>query len=49
MQKLDEIIKLWKRYVDHTITYIKSDLIMDVIDIFTKFKENIKFTYEEKQ
>ena len=46
MPKLQKVIKSWKRYVDDTITYIKPDIITDVIDILNKFHENIKFTYE---
>ena len=38
-------MKPWKRYVDDTITCIKPDFIMDVINILNKYK-NIKYTYE---
>ena len=37
-------MKPWKRYVDDTITYIKTDSIMHVLDILNS--QNIKFTYE---
>ena len=43
--KLEKGMKPWKRYVVDTITYIKPDFIMDVIDILNKYHENIKFTY----
>ena len=33
MPKPEKLMKPWKRYVDDTITYIKPDFIMDVIDI----------------
>ena len=44
--ELEKCIKTWKRYVHDTITYIKPDFIMNVIDILNKFPKNIKFTYE---
>ena len=44
MPKLEKLMKSWKRYVDDTITHIKPDFIMDVIDILNYFHENIKFT-----
>ena len=44
MSKLEKFMKPWKRYVVDTITYIKPDFIMDVIDILNKYHENIKFT-----
>ena len=46
MPKLEKFMKHWKRYVDDTTTYIKSNFIRDVTDILNKFHENIKFTYE---
>ena len=39
-------MKPWKRYVDDTITYIKTDSITRVLDILNGFHKNIKFTYE---
>ena len=39
-------MKPWKRYVDDTITYIKTDSITCVLDILNGFHKNIKFTYE---
>ena len=44
MSKLEKFMKPWKRHVVDTITYIKPDFIMDVIDILNKYHENIKFT-----
>ena len=46
MPELEKFMKHWKRYVDDTTTYIKSNFIRDVTDILNKFHENIKFTYE---
>ena len=46
MPQLQKFMKPWKRYVDHTITYIKTDSITCVLDIFNGFHKNIKFTYE---
>ena len=46
MPKLEIFMKHWKRYVDDTTTYVKSDFIRDVTDILNKFHENIKFTDE---
>ena len=46
MPKLEKFMKPWKRYVDDTITYVKSAFIIDLINILNKFHENIEFTYE---
>ena len=46
MQKLEKLIKSWKRYVDDTTTYIEPDFITDVINILNKFHKNIKFTFK---
>ena len=46
MPELEKFMKPWKRYVDDTITYIKPDVITNVIDILNNFHQNIKFTYE---
>ena len=46
MPQLEKIMKPWKRYVDDTITYIKTDSITCVLDILNGFHKNIKFTYE---
>ena len=48
MPELQKFMKLWKRYVDDTITYIKPHFIANVIDILNKFHQNIKFTFEVK-
>ena len=39
-------MKPWKRYIDHTMTYIKPNFITGVISILNKFCENIKSTYK---
>ena len=44
--ELEKFMKPWKRYVDDTITYIKLDFITNVIDILSKFHQNIKFKHE---
>ena len=36
-------MKLWKRYVDDTIPYIKPEFITNVINTLNKFYQNIKF------
>ena len=46
MPKMEKFLKTWKRYVDYTITYIKSNFITGVINILNKNHENIKFTYK---
>ena len=46
MPQLQEFMKPFKRYVDETITYIKTDSITRVLDIFNGFHKNIKFLYE---
>ena len=37
--ELEEFMKPWKRYVDDTITYIKSDFIRDAINSLNNFYE----------
>ena len=46
MSQLAKFMKPWKRDVDGTITYIKTDSITRVRDILNGFHKNIKFTYE---
>ena len=46
MAEQDKFMKPWKRYIDCTITYIKSDFIRNVINSLNKFHENIKIIHE---
>ena len=41
--ELEKFMKLLKRYVDDTITYIKPEFITNVINNLNKFYQNIKF------
>ena len=41
--ELEKFMKLLKRYVDDTITYIKPEFITNVINTLNKFYQNIKF------
>ena len=38
----------WKRYVDYTIAYVKTDAIDHVLSILNSFHGNISFTYEQE-
>ena len=44
--RIREITKPLKRYVDDTITYIKPDLVTNIIDILNRFHQKIKSAYE---
>ena len=41
-------IRYWKRYVDHTICFVKSGTINYVITKLNSFDSNIQFTFEEE-
>ena len=38
----------WKRYVDDTNAYVKTDAIDDVLPILNSFHGNISFTYKQE-
>ena len=44
--KLQEIMPIWKRYVDDTFTFVKKNHISEVIKEINSFHPNIKFTHE---
>ena len=46
---LSNVMSLWYRYVDDTITFIQDDKIDYVLEILNNFHPSIKFTYEKKQ
>ena len=43
---LSEHLACWKRYVDHTICFIKNDSIDYVISVLNSFHPSVQFTYE---
>ena len=45
---LSSYMTSWKRYVDDTIAYVKTDAIDHVLSILNSFQENIWFTYEQE-
>ena len=47
--KLSEHMMPWKRFVDDTITCIKTTSIPHVIKVLNTFHGNIQFTYEEER
>ena len=47
--KLSEHMMPWKRFVDDTITCIKTTSIPHVIKVLNTFHSNIQFTYEEER
>ena len=49
IQSLSDKIKLWKRYVDDTITFVKTDEIKKVLSFLNSFCSNIQFTMEIEQ
>ena len=46
---LSNKIKLWKRYVDDTIAFVKTDEIKNVLSSFNSYYSKIKFTIEIEQ
>ena len=46
---LSDKTKLWKRYVDDTITFVKTDEIKKVLSFLNIFCSNIPFTMEIEQ
>ena len=43
---LNEIITLWRRFIDDTITFVKNDSLLYVLDQLKNFHEPIQFTYK---
>ena len=43
---LKDQLSFWKRYVDDTITFIKTGSAENVLSILNSFHPNIEFTYE---
>ena len=43
------VLTLWKRYVDDTITFVKTDEIKNVLSSFNSYYSNIQFTMEIEQ
>ena len=41
-------IKLWKRYLDDTTAFVKTDVINYVLSSFNSYYSNIQFTMEIK-
>ena len=46
---LSEVMSLWYRYVDDTITFIQENKIEEVIEILNNFHPSINFTYEKEK
>ena len=42
-------IKLWKRFVDNTITFVKTNEIKNVLWSWNSYYSNIQFTMETEQ
>ena len=47
--KLDKEVKLWRRFVDDTICFVKMDSLNHVLLTINSFHKNIKFTMEIEQ
>ena len=45
---LSSYMSSWKRYVDDTIAYVKTDIIDHVLSILNSIHENILFIYEQE-
>ena len=43
---LKDQLSFWKRYVDDTITFIKTGSAEHILSILNSFHPNIEFTYE---
>ena len=46
ISSLSDKIKLWKHYVDYTITFVKTDEIKNVLPSLNSYYSNIQFTME---
>lgn len=46
---LSDEIKLWKRYIDGTIAFVKTDAIKYVLSSLYSYHGNIQFTMETEQ
>ena len=46
--KLNDHVKKWRRFVDHTFLYDKCGLIQYALSVLNSFHDNIKFTYEQE-
>ena len=46
--RLDQHIKIWRRYVDDTLAYVKNESIDYVLTTLNSFHPNISFTYEKE-
>ena len=49
ISSLSDKIKLWKHYVDYTITFVKTDEIKNVLPSLNSYYSNIQFTMEIEQ
>ena len=49
ISSLSDKIKLWKRYVDDTIAFVKTDEINNVLSYLNSCYSNIQFTMEIEQ
>ena len=47
--ELQEIMPMWRRYVDDTFTFVKKNRISDVVQKINSFHQNIKFTHETEE
>ena len=46
---LSDKIKLWKRYVDDTITFVKTDEVKNVLSSLNSYYSDFQFTMEIEQ
>ena len=46
---LSDKIKCWKRYVDDTITFVKTDEVKNVLSSLNSYYSDIQFTMEIEQ
>ena len=47
LPNLTKYITFWKRYVDDTICFVKTDTTEFIIFVLNSFDKNIQFTFEE--
>ena len=48
LPRLSSYMTSWKRYVDDTVAYVKTDTIGHVLSALNLFNENISFNYEQE-
>ena len=46
--KLNDHVKIWRRFADNTFAYAKCSSTEYVLSVLNSFQDNIKFTYKQE-